>query len=75
MGAAIGKISGHIDSIEILEGVNVDDVEEDVKRRAIEAAIKAGAKPETIQIASIDNLPLEYSAVKSTRLIVKAVSE
>ncbi|RSM09901.1 hypothetical protein CEP52_003869 [Fusarium oligoseptatum] len=72
VGAAIAKVSGQIDTIEILEGRDEQEVIESTKQKAIEAAIEAGADRDTVKIVSLDNLPLEYSAVKATRLIIKA---
>ncbi|KAH7258779.1 hypothetical protein B0J15DRAFT_583674 [Fusarium solani] len=72
VGAAIAKVSGQIDTIEILEGRDEQEIIESTKRKAIEAAIEAGADRDTVKIVSLENLPLEYSAVKATRLIIKA---
>ncbi|KAK7424518.1 hypothetical protein QQX98_000483 [Neonectria punicea] len=72
VGAAIAKVSGQIDTIEVLEGKNERATVEAAKQRAIDAAISAGADKDTVEIVSVENLPLEYSAVKATRLIIKA---
>lgn len=73
VGAAIAKVSGQIDTIEILEGRDEQEIIESTKQKASEAAIEAGADRDTVKIVSLENLPLEYSAVKATRLIIKAV--
>ena len=74
MGAAIARVSGQVDIVEVLEGRNEDDVVaaacEDAKKKAVEA----GADPDLVQVISIDNMPLEYVAMKATRLIIRAVS-
>lgn len=74
VGAAIAKVSGQVDVVEVLEGRDEDEVVatacEDAKKRAVEA----GADPARVEIVSIDNMPLEYVAMKATRLIIRAVS-
>ncbi|KAM0420343.1 hypothetical protein ACHAPT_011885 [Fusarium lateritium] len=72
VGAAIAKVSGQIDTIEILEGRDEQEIIETTKQKAINAAVDAGADHDTVRIVSLENLPLEYSAVKATRLIIKA---
>ncbi|RSL59960.1 hypothetical protein CEP54_007019 [Fusarium duplospermum] len=72
VGAAIAKVSGQIDTIEILEGRDEQEIIQPTKQKAIEAAIEAGADRDTVKIVSLENLPLENSAVKATRLIIKA---
>lgn len=74
MGAAIAKVSGQVDTVEVLEGRNEDEVIAAACEEARKKAIDAGADPELVQITSIDNMPLEYVATKATRLIIRAVS-
>lgn len=74
VGAAIARISGHVDRVEVLEGRNEEEVVAAACEEAKKKAVEAGADPDLVQITSIDNMPLEYVAMKATRLIIRAVS-
>lgn len=73
IGAAIAKVSGEIDIIEILAGQDENTVVEQAKRQATLKAIEAGADEETITIAELAKIPLQYVNNKATRILVKAV--
>jgi hypothetical protein len=49
-------------------------ITEELTQRAIDAAVRNGALRETVSIAEMDSLPLQYIANKS-RMIVKAVGD
>jgi hypothetical protein len=66
-------VSGQVDVVEVLEGRKEEDVVNAACEEAKRKAIEAGADPQYIQITSIDNMPLEYVAMKATRLIIRAV--
>lgn len=73
VGAAIARVSGQIDLVETLEGRDEEQVVAAACEEAKRRAIQAGADPDLVQITSIDNMPLEYTAMKATRLIIRAV--
>ncbi|KAI0883011.1 uncharacterized protein GGS22DRAFT_190983 [Annulohypoxylon maeteangense] len=75
VGAAIAKVSGEIDVIEILEGKDEKTVLSAVCDKATQEAIRKGAAPEDVKIVSIDKIALQYTTKKATRLIVKAVGQ
>ncbi|KIP10827.1 hypothetical protein PHLGIDRAFT_22081 [Phlebiopsis gigantea 11061_1 CR5-6] len=75
VGAAMAKVAGEIDTIEILQGRNIDDVIEGLKTEAIAKAIQFGANPQTTQIVEVTNLPVQYVTNQATRIIVKAAGE
>ncbi|KAL2205167.1 DUF917-domain-containing protein [Sarocladium strictum] len=74
IGAATGRVSGVVDSVESTESRSRDAVMEFVTKRAIDAAVAAGARRETVTIAELETFPLQYIADKS-RIIVKAVGD
>lgn len=74
-GAAMAKVAGEIDTIEILQGRKIDDVIESIKAQAIEKAVCCGAIPETVKIVEVANLPVQYVTNQATRIIVKAAGE
>ncbi|KAJ6577349.1 Hydantoinase/oxoprolinase [Mycena capillaripes] len=75
VGAAIANVSGDVDTIEILQGQKLPDVLERTKRLAIEKAVAAGAEPNSVSIAEINILPVQYVTNQATRIIVKAIGE
>ncbi|KAF8521388.1 Hydantoinase/oxoprolinase [Hysterangium stoloniferum] len=75
VGACIANVAGEIDTIEILQDKTLSDVLEKCKSEAIARAIKNGAKPHTVKVVEIENLPVQYVTNKATRIIVKAVGE
>ena len=73
VGAAIAKVAGEVDIIEILEGRDENQVFESIKRKAIDNALAKGADPKDLHIAEIQKIGLQYVTNKATRLVVKAV--
>jgi hypothetical protein len=74
VGAAIAQVSGSVDSVEELGTRTVAEVRRDVEERAIQRAIEAGAKPETINIVESEAIPIAYTAGRC-RFFVKATGE
>lgn len=73
IGAAIAKVAGDIDIIEVLAGRDEDAVVEDAKQKALTAAIAGGADEKDVSIAEMSKIPLQYVNNKATRLLIKAV--
>ncbi|KAE8331900.1 hypothetical protein BDV39DRAFT_167784 [Aspergillus sergii] len=73
VGAAIAKVAGEIDVIELLEGREEKQVLEATKQRAINAAVARGAERDGVKIATIEKIPLAYATNKATRLVIKAI--
>ncbi|KKY24432.1 putative n-methylhydantoinase a acetone beta subunit [Phaeomoniella chlamydospora] len=72
VGAAIAKVSGHIDTVKVLEGLDEDRVIDEISRDAKQKAIEAGAHPDSVRIISLNSLPLQYVQMKANRIIVTA---
>ncbi|KAK5128089.1 hypothetical protein LTR85_005206 [Meristemomyces frigidus] len=72
VGAAIARVSGQIDIVKVLEGLDEDKVIEEVCAEARQRAIDAGADPANVKITEIENLPLQYVQMRASRLVVKA---
>lgn len=75
VGAAIAKVAGEIDIIEILEGKVELEVVKNAERLAVQRAIDHGAEPEDVKIVEIEKTPLQYVTNKVTRIRVKAVGK
>lgn len=73
VGAAIAKVAGEIDVIELLEGRDEKQIFEAAKQRAIDAAVARGAERDGVKIATIEKIPLAYATNKATRLVIKAI--
>jgi hypothetical protein len=73
VGAAIAKVAGEVDVIELLEGRDEKEVVEKAKQRAIEAAVARGAGKASVKVVTIEKIPLSYATNKATRLVIKAI--
>ncbi|KAK5996884.1 Putative D-/L-hydantoinase subunit A-like protein [Cladobotryum mycophilum] len=75
VGAAIAKVSGEVDTVEILEGKQEKDILDAACKRAIELAIEKGAAPDGVQIVEINKMPLQYMSKVTIRIQVRAVGK
>ncbi|MCJ9430615.1 hydantoinase/oxoprolinase family protein [Kordiimonas marina] len=75
VGAAIGQISGEVDRIYHIAEDTRDEALQDAKTRASEAAIAAGANPDTIEIVNLEAVPLQYLPGGATRVVCRAVGD
>ncbi|KAL5338226.1 hypothetical protein BJX70DRAFT_215324 [Aspergillus crustosus] len=74
VGAAISRVSGVIDTVVDTSNQTVKQAQEAVSQLAVQKATANGAKPETIQIAEVTMLPIQYVDAKA-RIVVRAVGE
>ncbi|KAJ5785200.1 uncharacterized protein N7503_010412 [Penicillium pulvis] len=74
VGAAISRVSGVIDTVVDTSNQSIKEAQDAVVKLAIQKAIENGAKPETIQVAEITMLPIQYVDAKA-RIVVRAVGE
>ena len=75
VGAAIAQVSGEVDRVYSLAEIGRDEALNDAKSRAVEAAVAAGARRETVEIVDVEDVPLAYLPGNATRVRVKAVGE
>jgi N-methylhydantoinase A/oxoprolinase/acetone carboxylase beta subunit len=75
VGAAIAKVAGTVDVIEILDNQDERTVLKRAEQAAIEAAVKRGADRDSVKIAEVEKLPLQYVMNKATRIKVKAIGD
>ncbi|KAF9891406.1 hypothetical protein FE257_004262 [Aspergillus nanangensis] len=73
VGAAIAKVAGEVDMIELLAQRDEKQVLDEAKQRAIEVAVARGADRHDVKIVEVEKIPLAYATNKATRLIIKAV--
>jgi N-methylhydantoinase A/oxoprolinase/acetone carboxylase beta subunit len=75
VGAAIAQVSGEVDRVYVLADVGREKALEDAKKRAVEAAVAAGAAPGSVEIVDVEDVPLAYLPGDATRIHVKAVGD
>jgi N-methylhydantoinase A/oxoprolinase/acetone carboxylase beta subunit len=75
VGAAIAQVSGEIDRIYTLGTSSRDDALADAQEKATAAAVAAGARPDTVAIVDVEDVPLTYLPGNATRVRVKAVGD
>jgi N-methylhydantoinase A/oxoprolinase/acetone carboxylase beta subunit len=75
VGAAIAQVSGEVDRIYTLSNSSRDEALSDAKKHAINAAIAAGARGDSVAIVDVEDVPLSYLPGNATRIRVKAVGE
>ena len=75
IGAAIAKVGGEVDRVvQVADGTRTRVLEE-VREEAVARAESAGARPDTIEIVEIDEVPLAYLPGGATRVRVRAVGD
>lgn len=74
VGAAISKISGTVDMIQSTVEQTTAQIVEHAKQLAIERAVSAGAKRDTIEISEVDAIPISYVA-NQVRVLARAVGD
>ncbi len=75
IGAAIAQVSGEVDRIYALENMSRSDALVQANDLAKTEATKAGAKPESVQIVEVEEIPLAYLPGNAVRIRAKAVGE
>ncbi|KAF9878853.1 hypothetical protein CkaCkLH20_03753 [Colletotrichum karsti] len=75
VGAAIGKISGEVDVIEILEGKDEKAVVAATCQKAIDMAVQKGAAVDDVRIVEVNKMPLQYVDNGAMRIQVRAVGK
>jgi N-methylhydantoinase A/oxoprolinase/acetone carboxylase beta subunit len=75
VGAAIGKVSGEIDIIEILEGRDEKEVVDAACRRAVDLAVAKGASPSDVRVVEVNKIPVQYVDNGAMRLQIRAVGK
>jgi N-methylhydantoinase A/oxoprolinase/acetone carboxylase beta subunit len=75
IGSAISKVSGVYEKLVSFDEIPREKALETGKQEAIELAVKAGAKPETVEIVDVEDVPLQYQPNNTNRVKVKAAGE
>lgn len=73
VGAAIAKVSGEIDIVEIPEGRSEKVIVDAACAKAIDLAVAKGAAKTDVKIVEINKMPLQYMSNGALRIQVRAV--
>ncbi|EXJ81595.1 hypothetical protein A1O1_07659 [Capronia coronata CBS 617.96] len=72
VGAAISRVSGVVDTVVDTSHQTLKEAQEVVAKQAIDAAVANGAQRDTVQIAEVTILPIQYVDAKA-RINIRAV--
>ncbi|EAT86460.2 hypothetical protein SNOG_06629 [Parastagonospora nodorum SN15] len=72
VGAAIAKISGEVDVVEIPGGRSEKEIIESVCEKAVGLAVQRGASREDVQIVEVNKMPLQYMPNGAVRIQIRA---
>lgn len=75
IGAAIAQVGGEVDRIFAIGEKSRDQVLDQAKSEAVDAAVAAGAEPDGVQIVEVDEVPIAYLPGNAVRVRVKAVGD
>ncbi|KAM3076099.1 hypothetical protein ACMFMG_006383 [Clarireedia jacksonii] len=75
IGAAIGKISGIVDTVVTIGEKTMPEEIEEAKALATERCIAAGGDKNTIEVVEVEVLPINYVTNGATQLVVRVVGD
>ena len=75
VGASIALAGGEVDTVCSYEAVGRDGAMQTARDQAEQAAIDAGARPGTVRITNVEEVPLSYVPGAMVRLRIKAAGE
>ena len=75
IGSAISKVSGTLETLINYDEIPRDQALADAKNAAIEMAVEAGAKRDTVEIIDVEDVPLQYYPGNTNRVKGKAAGE
>jgi N-methylhydantoinase A/oxoprolinase/acetone carboxylase beta subunit len=75
IGAAIAQVSGEVDQVYSYEQLGREAALDRARTAATNKAVAAGADSATVQIADVEELPLQYLPGGAVRVRVKAIGE
>jgi N-methylhydantoinase A/oxoprolinase/acetone carboxylase beta subunit len=75
IGAAIAQVGGEVDRMYSVAPGERDRLLDEAKQEAVNKAVAAGAKPDSVQIVDVDEVPLAYLPGNATRIRIKAVGD
>jgi hypothetical protein len=75
IGASIAQVGGEVDKIYSYDEIGREAAIEDATQQAIEEAIAAGAKADTVETIDFEEVPLSYVPGGAVRVRIKTAGE
>ncbi len=75
VGAAIAQVSGELEKVYLFDQISREAALQEATEEAKTRAIAAGAKPDTLEVVEIEDVPLSYLPGNATRIRVKVVGD
>ncbi|GAB3874923.1 hypothetical protein GCM10029964_017730 [Kibdelosporangium lantanae] len=75
VGAAIAEVGGEVDRVVRMSTDQRDLILTEVKQEAMDRAARAGARPDTVRVVDVEEVPLAYLPGGATRVRVKAAGQ
>ncbi|MGH8914330.1 MAG: hydantoinase/oxoprolinase family protein, partial [Acidimicrobiia bacterium] len=75
IGAAKSQVGGHADRVVAMDNMTRTEAIGAVRSEAEDRCIAAGARPETIEVVEIDEVPLAYLPSNAVRITARAVGD
>ena len=75
VGASIALAGGEVDAVYSYESLGRNAAMEAARERARQAAVDAGARPGTVEVTNVEEIPLSYVPGALVRLRIKAAGE
>ncbi|KAL4874959.1 hypothetical protein BJY04DRAFT_172168 [Aspergillus karnatakaensis] len=73
VGAAISKVSGEVDMVELLDGKDESAIVDAARKKAIQLAVEKGAAREDVRVVEVHKMPLQYMHKGAMRIQIRAV--
>ncbi|WP_086667937.1 hydantoinase/oxoprolinase N-terminal domain-containing protein [Lentzea kentuckyensis] len=75
IGAAIAQVGGEVDRVFAMAPDRRDEVLDAARQEAVDRAVAAGAKADTVRIVAVEEIPLAYLPGNASRVRARAVGD
>jgi N-methylhydantoinase A/oxoprolinase/acetone carboxylase beta subunit len=75
IGAAISKVSGNYEKLISFDQTPREEALAAAKKEAVQLAVDAGARPDTVEIIDMEDVPLQYYPGNTCRVKIKAAGD
>ncbi|MFI6097783.1 hydantoinase/oxoprolinase N-terminal domain-containing protein [Lentzea sp. NPDC051213] len=75
IGAAIAQVGGEVDRVFTIDPARRDEVLDAARQEAVDKAVAAGAKADSVRIVDVEEIPLAYLPGNASRVRARAVGD
>lgn len=75
IGAAIAQVGGEVDRVFTMDSGRRDEVLDSARQEAVDRAVAAGAKADTVRVVEVVEIPLAYLPGNASRVRARAVGD